>query len=53
MKIVKSTATTYYQRCPMANAGNGAYWMSQESEIKNPYYGAQMISCGKTIETLN
>ena len=30
-----------------------AYWVSQESEIKNPYYGSSMLSCGKVIEKLD
>jgi hypothetical protein len=28
--------------CPMANKP----WLQKEKEIKNPYYGASMISCG-------
>ncbi|MCL7988981.1 DUF3347 domain-containing protein [Sphingobacterium sp. lm-10] len=42
----------YYQQCPMANDGKGATWLSKESEIKNPYYGSKMLSCGSTIETI-
>ncbi len=42
----------YYQFCPMAADGEGAYWLSLESEIKNPYYGDAMLSCGETKETL-
>lgn len=43
----------YYQFCPMARDGKGANWLSLDSEIKNPYYGEVMISCGETKETLN
>lgn len=42
----------YYQHCPMANNGKGAYWLSKDKAIKNPYYGSQMLSCGSTKETL-
>jgi membrane fusion protein, copper/silver efflux system len=42
----------YYQFCPMARDGKGANWLSLTSEIKNPYYGEAMISCGETKETL-
>ncbi|KAK6033638.1 hypothetical protein OSTOST_00236 [Ostertagia ostertagi] len=43
---------TYYQNCPMYNDGKGANWLSKESGIKNPYYGAMMLSCGKTVEEI-
>ncbi len=42
----------YYQFCPMSRDGEGAFWLSKESEIKNPYYGEAMLSCGETKETL-
>ena len=51
-KVSKQDTPVYYQHCPMFNKGSGAYWLSKESEVKNPYYGAQMISCGSTKETL-
>lgn len=44
--------TTYYQFCPMANNDQGAYWFSAEKEIRNPYFGDMMLSCGETKETL-
>lgn len=51
-KVAGMDYTLYNQHCPMANGGKGATWLSKESTIKNPYYGAKMISCGKTIETI-
>ncbi|HMS97160.1 MAG: DUF3347 domain-containing protein [Saprospiraceae bacterium] len=36
----------YYQYCPMKRA----YWISLESAIKNPYYGASMLTCGKVSD---
>ncbi|MDA3817135.1 MAG: efflux RND transporter periplasmic adaptor subunit [Prolixibacteraceae bacterium] len=44
--------TTYYQYCPMANGDQGAYWFSAIKEIRNPYFGDMMLSCGETRETL-
>ena len=44
--------TTYYQYCPMANNDQGAYWFSAEKEIRNPYFGDMMLSCGETRETI-
>lgn len=50
-KLVKSldnlTQPIYYQYCPMKKA----YWLSKEKEIKNPYYGSSMLTCGKVVET--
>lgn len=51
-KVNKSDEPVYYQFCPMANGGKGANWLSKESNIKNPYYGSQMLTCGKTVETI-
>ena len=40
----------YYIHCPMYN--KGANWISSEEKIKNPYFGKQMLTCGKVTETL-
>ena len=53
IKIAEQETPTYYQHCPMANDGKGANWLSKEKEVKNPYYGSMMLSCGKTVETIN
>ncbi len=52
VKVAKLDVTVYYQHCPMYNDGKGANWLSVENTVKNPYYGSQMLSCGKTIETI-
>jgi copper chaperone CopZ len=52
IKVSKSETPTYYQFCPMANGDKGANWLSKDKAIKNPYFGSQMLSCGKTVETL-
>ncbi|WP_166664814.1 DUF3347 domain-containing protein [Pedobacter metabolipauper] len=38
----------YLQYCPMKKAS----WLSSEKDIKNPYYGKQMLTCGSVKETL-
>lgn len=49
-KAVKLTdQAVYYAYCPMKKS----YWLSAEAAIKNPYYGSQMLTCGKVAETLN
>jgi len=52
IKVSKQETPIYYQNCPMFNDGKGATWLSKEGTIKNPYYGSQMLSCGKTIEII-
>ncbi len=43
----------YYQYCPMAFNNTGAYWLSNSEEIKNPYFGDKMLTCGSTKEIIN
>jgi len=52
IKVANFNFPVYYQHCPMYNDNKGANWLSLESTVKNPYYGSQMLSCGKTIETI-
>ena len=52
MKVIKNDKTVYYQKCPMANDGKGANWLSLNSKISNPYMGKAMLTCGSTIETI-
>lgn len=55
-QVIQTTSLespVYYQNCPMANDGKGANWLSKSKEISNPYFGDQMLKCGKTIETID
>jgi Cu(I)/Ag(I) efflux system membrane fusion protein len=36
----------------MANNDQGANWLSTYSEIRNPYFGDMMLSCGETHDTI-
>ncbi len=48
-KAVKLSDQPIYQSyCPMKKA----YWLSSETAIKNPYYGNQMLTCGKVSDTI-
>jgi hypothetical protein len=38
--------TAYYEFCPMAFNNEGAYWLSTEDKIRNPYFGDKMLTCG-------
>lgn len=37
----------YEQYCPMVNSKEGAYWLSTEAGIRNPYFGDKMLTCGE------
>jgi len=45
-------AGIYQQHCPMAFDNKGANWLSNESEIKNPYFGKKMLECGDLTDSL-
>ena len=38
--------------CPMANDGKGAIWISEPQDIKNPYLGKAMPTCGTIKEEM-
>lgn len=42
----------YQQFCPMAFNDQGGYWLSAESEIRNPYFGKKMLMCGDLRDSL-
>jgi hypothetical protein len=42
----------YHDHCPMARDNKGAMWVSELKEIKNPYFGAQMLKCGTVEEVI-
>lgn len=45
--------TIYKQYCPMAFDDKGAFWLSSEKQVLNPYFGASMLRCGKVQEEIN
>ncbi|WP_041497347.1 efflux RND transporter periplasmic adaptor subunit [Nonlabens marinus] len=50
--IASVDSAIYVQKCPMADNNKGALWLSTEKNIRNPYYGEQMMTCGSVIETI-
>lgn len=54
--LVKSAGiagqTIYIQHCPMADNNQGAYWLSLEKGIRNPYYGESMLTCGSIKDSI-
>ncbi len=53
LKDAKMTnAGVYHTFCPMAFNDKGAYWLSNDAEIKNPYFGKKMLECGEVRDSL-
>ncbi|MCW8979856.1 MAG: DUF3347 domain-containing protein, partial [Altibacter sp.] len=42
----------YVEFCPMADNNNGAYWLSKEEKVINPYFGSAMLSCGEVKQVI-
>ncbi len=42
----------YKQYCPMAFDNRGAFWLSANREIENPYFGDEMPKCGRVEEEI-
>lgn len=42
----------YHDHCPMARDSQGAMWLSEVREIKNPYFGSGMFKCGRVVEVI-
>lgn len=53
MNIDDMDPKVFIQKCPMANNNRGAFWISADEEIRNPYYGEKMMTCGSVIDAIN
>lgn len=42
----------FVHHCPMANTNKGADWLSLSQEVKNPYYGDAMMTCGEVVKEI-
>ncbi|MGO2103367.1 MAG: efflux RND transporter periplasmic adaptor subunit [Psychroflexus halocasei] len=42
----------YVEFCPMADSYEGAYWLSQDEKVINPYFGDAMLTCGEVKEII-
>jgi len=43
----------YNQFCPMADDNKGAYWLSKEEKVINPYFGDAMLTCGEVKQIID
>lgn len=49
--ITGSEEKLYELFCPMYDKGSA--WLSASNEVKNPFYGSKMLSCGKVQREIN
>ncbi len=42
----------YVEFCPMADNNEGAYWLSKEEKVINPYFGEAMLACGEVKQVI-
>ena len=42
----------FVQFCPMADNNKGAYWLSKEEKVINPYFGDAMLTCGEVKQVI-
>ncbi len=49
VKVFGTSQTLYKDYCPMKES----IWLSKTKDIKNPYYGQSMLSCGTVKETIS
>ena len=52
IKLFGINKKVFVDFCPMANNNKGAYWLSKQQKITNPYYGQAMLSCGEVKQIL-
>ncbi len=52
VKTFGAGQTLYQTHCPMYNDNKGANWLSETKEIKNPYFGKKMSTCGSVKEEI-
>jgi hypothetical protein len=49
--ITGTNMKLYEQFCPMYDGGSA--WLSMREEVRNPYYGSSMLTCGKVQREIN
>jgi Cu(I)/Ag(I) efflux system membrane fusion protein len=42
----------YVEFCPMADNNKGAFWLSKEEKVINPYFGEAMLTCGEVKQVI-
>jgi membrane fusion protein, copper/silver efflux system len=42
----------FVEFCPMADNNKGAFWLSKEEKVINPYFGEAMLTCGEVKQVI-
>jgi len=50
VKAFGAGMTLYHDHCPMYQ--DGSMWLSETMEIRNPFYGEKMMTCGSPVEMI-
>ncbi len=48
----RASGTLYVIHCPMYNNNEGADWLAVSPDIRNPYFGDEMLTCGAVKEEI-
>ena len=43
----------YVLYCPMALGNKGGQWLWHKKEVRNPYFGASMLTCGRVVKQVS
>ncbi|WP_299671182.1 efflux RND transporter periplasmic adaptor subunit [uncultured Polaribacter sp.] len=52
LQVFGINETVFVEFCPMADNNKGAYWLSKEEKVINPYYGEAMLTCGEVKQVI-
>ena len=52
IKTFGTKQTVYQDYCPMYGEGKTGYWISETKDVINPYFGSEMLTCGRRIGTV-
>lgn len=52
VKLFGAGQPLFVDHCPMYNNKKGADWLSETKDIRNPYLGTKMLTCGTVKEEL-
>lgn len=47
-----ATHSIYHMYCPMVPGGGGD-WMQPNDQLRNPYWGSEMLTCGQVVSRLD
>ncbi len=53
VKVFGINEKVFVAFCPMADSNKGAYWLSKEEKVINPYFGNAMLTCGEIKQVID